>query len=493
MCSIESAPVRPLAAAWPQAAAALFIAVAIWFWYTDAIHVGGISMWDEFAALDRATSFSRHDDWFSVYSGNEVVFRKPPLKYWMSALLLEAGVDQTVALRLPSFCFALCALIATGLLAWAIVPHSPWVMPIAVLLHASSLQFWQFATSAMLDSGAALFTTLTLAAMILALRQPRWWYVTALATGLGAWQKAPVPLLLVAICLTTLALTSSLHGYTFRSIRRNPHFRRSIWIALIGTFAWPSLQALRHGYDAFDIFYVREMFERFIPDPLSETPRHYGMEDLVIAGEPYLRWAGIVAILWLPWCLRRHDLHMLPILVVVQIVATYFASGQVYPRYSLLMLPLLAAALAAILVSVLRRRWLAAAGATAISALSLGPIKPYDKLRLEQNESIIRQVAVLSRFGASLRQEERAVYCDWDRETRFLPGAFSYYASGNKPFVKLGTQWSIEHNIATGKMKGPLRGICTSADLDSIAARLVGLERVRLDSGYVIWTASGAN
>ncbi len=124
---------------------AILIAILLGLWVTyfhaSMISLGEISHYDEYLALDRITAFERQGDWWNVYSNQQVTFNKPPLQYWMSALLLEAGVDMTTALRAPSWLFGGLCLIATGMLAAAILPGNPWVIPAAVLLVTSSERF----------------------------------------------------------------------------------------------------------------------------------------------------------------------------------------------------------------------------------------------------------------------------------------------------------------------------------------------------------------
>ncbi|MEM9106327.1 MAG: hypothetical protein AAGC96_11790 [Pseudomonadota bacterium] len=128
----------------PILVTALLIAV-IWGAHLHLIPAGTYHFYDEFHTLDRSTGFARHNDWFAVYSLQEVNFRKPPLQYWMTAGLLEAGADLQFALRLPSMIFAVGLLGATACLAGVLLPHRLWAMPGAVLLVACSTMFWRHA------------------------------------------------------------------------------------------------------------------------------------------------------------------------------------------------------------------------------------------------------------------------------------------------------------------------------------------------------------
>jgi 4-amino-4-deoxy-L-arabinose transferase-like glycosyltransferase len=115
----------------------------------------------------------------------------------MTAGLLAAGVGETAALRLPSMLFALGMLAATAWLARLLAPERPWAMPLSVALLASSVQFWIYANSAMLDAGAGFFAAVAVAAAVVALERPRVWYLVAVLAGIGALQKAPVGLFFV--------------------------------------------------------------------------------------------------------------------------------------------------------------------------------------------------------------------------------------------------------------------------------------------------------
>ncbi|SDI37047.1 ArnT family glycosyltransferase [Aliiruegeria lutimaris] len=220
----------------PWALTALLIGL-FWAAQLQLLPAGGYHYYDEYHTLDRTMAFAAHDDWFTVYSYQEPSFRKPPLQYWIGAVLLEAGVDELTALRLPSVMFSLGSFFAVAMLAAAMMPQSLWAPPGAVLLLASSSMYWDHALSAMLDIGAALFATLPLAAAILALKRPAWWYFAGITIALGALQKAPIGLVLVGFFLLFLSLTQRWHGRDFRTIRSEQAFRIGFWIALAGTFS----------------------------------------------------------------------------------------------------------------------------------------------------------------------------------------------------------------------------------------------------------------
>jgi 4-amino-4-deoxy-L-arabinose transferase-like glycosyltransferase len=265
---------------------AALIATSIWLYYAAQIGIGDLSRPDEFSTLDRSAGFSLHHDWLTVYSKGEPSFRKPPLQYWMSALLLKTGIDPLIALRLPSIFFALATLAATGLLAYALAPNFPWAIPGAILVLCGSTARWQNANSALLDSGATFFVTASLATIILALTRPRWWLSAGLLIGLGSIQKAPVPLLLLGLLLLMLHISRGWTGFDSQSLQRNPHFKRGLVLALVLSFAWPCLQLVLHGVDVLGTNYS-ETIKRFIPVPLLILAL------LGVAVNGARRWTGI--------------------------------------------------------------------------------------------------------------------------------------------------------------------------------------------------------
>jgi len=475
----------------PTLAAALILGIAA-FWYAPMIGSGFISHTDEFATLDRSSSMLVTGDWGTVHSRNLPSFKKPPLQYWMTAALLDAGVGLPAALRFPSLAFALACLAAVGLLARSILPGSPWVAPAAMLLCASSLDFWVLSTSALLDTGSVFFATLAVAATIRALERPGWWYIAAAAVALGALQKAPIGLFLVLGYLFVLSWTTSRHGIDMTALRRSATFRRAVRIALAIALAWPVFQLLRHSSVTVVEDLLGQTVGRFVPAGFDEDLSDFsGLYDMIIRGEPILRGLGIAALIWLPWRLRRFELLPLPVLFATFVLLMYLAVGNVSGRYTLVFLPLLAAALAAVLLSLPVPALVRAAGVLAVAALSLGPLKPQADLGLHAPAERMQAIAALELVGASLGPDETLVICNW-RPRVFPPGAVTYFASGGRPFEMPLSPGEISRRYAEGRLAGPLRGLCPTAQLDEMAGSLEGLVRVEEISDFTHWTAEGA-
>ena len=464
----------------------------VWAAYLTVLDQGGISQYDEFYTLDRSAGFARHDDWLTVYSNNKPTFKKPPLQYWMSGFLLEAGFSTTMALRLPSMLFSLGMLVTTAWLAAILLPAKRWAVPAAVILCACSTQFWLYSTSAMLETGAAFFATLALIATIKALRNPIWWYGTAVVVGLGALQKAPIGLVMVALFICILHLTKSLHGFSYGRLRESPHFIRALRLTICLCLAWPLLQLVQQGEeDAFKQFFGDEMFKRFAPTTASDNSRSLNdIWKLVISGEPFLRVPAIIALLWLPWRLGRLEFLPLPGILLAFFLAMWLAGGVVFPRYSLSFVPLLAASLAVLSFSLFRAQWIGLVATLTIVALLGGPMRSSGELRLEQGSHITSSIEALTALGQELEPQETLVLCNWPRKKKIPTGAISYYGATNgRPFIAPSSLERFKRSLEKGRIQGALRGACRAEQLDEIAFALSDLELGPSHGELLFWTA----
>ncbi|KIC38507.1 hypothetical protein RA27_18835 [Ruegeria sp. ANG-R] len=473
--------------------ATAMVMVVVWAWHLTDLGVGNIYHYDEFYTYDRSTGFARNGDWLAVYSNNEPSLKKPPVQYWMSALLMEFGVSDILALRLPSMIFALGALMATALLARVMIPQSPWAMLPSVLFVASSLQFWQHATSAMLDTGAVFFSTLSIAALLAAIEKPRYWPYFGATIVLAALQKSPTPLAFLALALLTLKITNRWQAEPFSEIWRNKTFRRTLKIAIPLAFAWPILQELRFLFgDSLDGNIKGEMLDRFRP---SLSDRGFGkLYDLIVAGEPWLRLLGFVGICALPFVQKRPRLLAATGIAVFFVIMMWAAAGKVYARYTLLILPMLMVAATGLLFSVKRLRWAGMAAALGLSVLAGGPF--YDRVATDLGKGRVRlgvpEAEILTPLGAMLQPDETLLICAHDRKMRVPPGAASVFASNGRPFIYLRRLQLKKYLERFGYSSGPLRGLCTEAELSELAPELVGLtkEPTAVD-GLVYWSATG--
>lgn len=450
-------------------ALAVLIVVVLAAYYFTLLPVGDIQINDEFRTFDRTLGFVESGDYLTVQAYNQPTFRKPPLQYWMSAALIARGVDLVAALRFPSWLFTILTLATTGFLAHTLRPRSAFAAPAAIALLAGSEAFWMFGISAMLDAGAMAFATVAVTACLLALRQPRWWYLVAAAIGLAAMQKAPIPLALVAVMVLVATATARQTGIDLRGAFANRHFVLAGLVMTAMLLAWPAIQWLRHGTEALAEAYGVEMVNRF--SPFSGVRRGPGqpLAKLVFDGEYILRVPGLLALAALPFLLGRRELLALPLMVVAYAVMAAVAGGSLYPRYFLVFLPLLMAALAVVIVDGLARWPIAALAVVVALSFSLsGPFRTSAGLgHLREGPMALRPF--LEEVGRALRDDETLVAC----QGRGSPhvGLVSQFASNGRPFLRLQEFGALERLERQGRARPPYRGVCKAAEADTVRRR----------------------
>ena len=186
--------------------------------------------------------------------------------------------------------------------------------------------FWAYSLSAMLEIGAAFFSTISVIGTILAIRQPKWWYFVAAAVGFGALQKAPIALLMVASIFVLMMATYKLHDIRISSIMQDNHFRLAAILSLLLVLFWPLLQLERYGYQSIHKAYVREMVERFSPIGASEGTADTAWYKVLI-DEAFLWIPALVAVIVIPFIFRTLESFIPCLLVLGFCIMMEVASG----------------------------------------------------------------------------------------------------------------------------------------------------------------------
>jgi 4-amino-4-deoxy-L-arabinose transferase-like glycosyltransferase len=473
---------------------ALLVA-AVGLYHAQFLAVGSLRHSDEFHTLDRSSSVLTHGDWTTIFSNHLPAFTKPPLQYWMSAGLLQAGLSPQVATRLPSFLFAIGVLALTGALAHWFVPDRPWAAPISIVLLSSSTAFWSSAISALLDMGSVFFAYLALIATMLALKRPRWWYLAAAACALGALQKVPVALVFAAAPIIAEGLTrpraAGMPDATAAPSLATDHFRIALALVALGVLFWPVLQFVNYGGGSLRVAYLDQMVDRFMPFADGPGDTNPPLYSLVTNGEPVPRLLGALALFWLPWGTGRRDLWFPAVLFTIFVVTMGTASGAVSPRYTLTFLPMLMAGLSAALVTLISQPlslWIAV---VMFSLAGSGPLKSSGKLNLAAG-SIEKFFPFFRGVSARVQPHVTLILCvTGDGSKRLYPGALSIYASGGKPFYPIAKSEGLQRLAASKATGGPYRGICADAAMAQLSPRLINFEVVEKFGGYTHWRADG--
>lgn len=469
----------------PLVVTLLIIAWVVSF-HASMLPLGGISHHDESLNLDRSTSFLIQGDWWNVYTNNQVNFNKPPLQYWMSAMLVERGLDLTVALRLPSFVFGALCLFATALFAYSLFPTLPWVVPVSVLFVTSSDRFWESSLMAMLDTGSLFFLTLALAGINLALRNPRWWYLVGFAIAIGALQKAPIALGFVAAYLLCLVLTSPLHKHSIRQLLLNRHFCIGMSLGIFLAFSWHFWQFIQHGSTAIQQGIGREMVGRIAPT--SETADTKNIREVLshmFGAEGTIRLFGLIAVFAAPFYLKRYDLLPVPIILFAYMIGFAFAGGYLSDRYTILFVIIVAVFLAGAILSSSYSLTTKAMTILVMSLFSGGPVKPPDELRLFPKPHITAQREILTSVGTEADPDRALLICNWNRSERVVPGFVTYYEGSGRSHIRVSSIERLQTIFDEGRVTGPVEGVCRDLDIVDLQRYLIDIEVLNRVEPYV--------
>lgn len=457
-----------------------FIIIIFAIYYFPILEQGSLLRWDEYFTLERSTGFARHNDWLTVYTNNSPNFHKPPLQYWITSIFFHEIQDMELALRFLPFTYGLLLLCTVGLLAHAISPEKPYAIPAAITIMSGSSLLWHYSVSAMLDTGAAFYLSLTIAAFLLALRNPKWWYLVAIGFGLGSLHKAPTALLAILFSTSAVYFFRNYFHINFKNIFFNIHFKRSSAIALFLVTFWPIIQTAKYGKVFFRDAYMHQMYERFSP---TLDPSVFQIEWLgwLYQNNFYLWLPAILALAILPILYRRVEFFIPVLLVALFCLAMTLASGRVFERYLLQVFPLLAAVLGVAMAMAIPGRATVLGAAVLLAGVAGSPLQTVESLGLEKG-SQPAHIPFLQEFARALGEHETPVRCIWNKKWgRIYPGAIHYYAGNGRPFHIL---WKPEE---FGEVTSPCRGICHKDLFDELSRMWPGLEIVSTTADVVHW------
>ncbi len=443
-----------------------------------APHLSRAELWlyDEWYTAERVHNIVARSDWLTLYENGHPTFKKPPLQYWVTAALVLSGLPEQLALRLPSFLSAFGIMALTAHLAYRLSGKAIAV-PIALTLVLCSGLFWITAASAMLDTGAAFLLTLAVTCLLHAWHKPRWWWAVALAVGAAVLQKSPAAAFAVPLVAATLRLSGS------RPAPPGPHVH-ALWLGLFLLLVWPVAQALLHGTGTVETAVLREQLMRFRP-AVQDWQRALRWVAWIAADGPLL-WGGLIlGALGLPFVAPSPPARGMAMLVLAFLLSFTLARGDIFDRYLVHILPVAAAAAAALLATLPYKQGLLAALALAIA--SGGPVKSASQAGLD-HPGMTPYRPILAAFRAALQPAEHPVVCGWQRsDLALFPGALWLLGSGNQSFRRVFTPDDLSTALATEDLAPPLRGLCLAAEYDTLAAKLP-LREVGRSAGWVHWT-----
>jgi 4-amino-4-deoxy-L-arabinose transferase-like glycosyltransferase len=466
-------------------AAALFVLLLL-----PKIGTGTLWHHDELLTANRAREMLLRGDPLAVTLNFAPSVKKPPLQFWLCAVLLRfLPAHPELAVRLPTLLAGAGCLLAAAWLAQVSFPagHRPLAMWTALalagcgyLIHASRI--------ALLDPGAALLLTLALAGCQLARRDPRWWWFVALQCILGAWQKAPYGLAAWALLLIA-ARFSGAEGrpaaptFAGNGLSWSYHLPAAFVTAALGTLSWFLIEWLREDHAVlFQAGYEQtSMFLR------AHDPADTGIRPWVYWGWLARDWAlpGIItpvaAIAALAAWRREWRVAELGLVCAVFggiTVCLVYRSE----RYLVVITPLLAVLLVYWLDRVTgrfppaARRWLL----PAVLASTL-PVAAFQYFKPSPARPDL--LAIARELGRTLQPGERLLVSS-DAESGFDPPEFVlFYAGLRRPLEEVPLQ-TLEK---LPNSSGPCRGICGLAQWPALSSLQPSLHAVTERGNWVLW------
>ena len=231
--------------------------------------------------------------WWVPRMSDLVHVDKPPLVYWISASAARLLGPGEWALRLPSLSAVLCSLLGLWWLARSL--HGPQVVRWALLVCATSLQFWVMGSILSPDMLLTGFLTLAAGAWARAREVPAahavpWWIACALCWALAWWTKATVALLMLALLVLSLLLARDPLG--LQRLRT----RWLVVVVLVLGAPW-YLDLMQRFPELRDFFLRGELLGRVVGHADGrQEPAYYYPALATLAWLPW--WPLVVALLW---------------------------------------------------------------------------------------------------------------------------------------------------------------------------------------------------
>lgn len=145
---------------------------------------GALKSWDETLTAERAREILVFRDWLTMHWNYEPDFIKPPLYYWLTALLYHLVGVNDFAARFWSAVFGVLGLYAVSRLGTVLFSARLGIVAAALFLTVTS--YLNYARAAMLDTGLFSFGILALCAFLAQTPLRGWLFL-----GIGFMLKGP--------------------------------------------------------------------------------------------------------------------------------------------------------------------------------------------------------------------------------------------------------------------------------------------------------------
>ncbi len=216
---------------------------------------------DEPKNAEALLEMSGRGDWVTTTLRGEPWFDKPILYYWVSLIFFRLLGPGEAAARLGPALFGAAGVLVTWWLARSLFDAKTALRSGVVL--ATSLEYFWFSRTAVVDLPLTFCVTLCLAAFYRALEAPgtptRWYLLAFGAMGGATLAKGPVGIVLPALVVGAYLLL----GRRLRAASRVP-WGRSILCFLLVAAPWYTVVSLRHGWRFWEDFILNRNIDRYL-------------------------------------------------------------------------------------------------------------------------------------------------------------------------------------------------------------------------------------
>jgi len=235
--------------------------------YFSNLSAGSLRIWDESLTAERSREILVTGDWLSPHSALKPDFHKPPLYYWLTAILFRCFGESELTVRFWSALFGLGCM--AMLLSMGARSQSCWTGAWAVFLLATTAPWMNYTRKGMLDSSLVL-------SMLGIIHTMRWgpptsrWFRAGLWLAFGCMVKNPLPAIAFLVPLIDAPTREDR-----RLVLRNTG--QALLLGLALGLPWYGLQALRWGSPFVERFFIINIVQRTTTTlgPLQGGPLFY--------------------------------------------------------------------------------------------------------------------------------------------------------------------------------------------------------------------------
>lgn len=265
---------------------------------------------------------------------------KPPLYFWLSALVMKLFGFTTLAARLPSALFGLGTVFLTFLLGRKLFNLRTGF--ISALVLASTVGFLYYSRLGMVDVTLTFFLTGAILFFYLGLSQPRYFFLMGLFLGLGLMTKNFIGLLDYLVIFLYFVFSRSWKSFAPAAKKI---FLRGIVISLLVALPWHLYMLFRYGRTFFDVYFFYHTFSRVGQVIEGESAPLFWY--VTVIRTQFRIWFGflLTGLIWAFWKLKGKDGRFLLPILTTSIIFVGFSLSQskliwfilpIYPSLSLI-------------------------------------------------------------------------------------------------------------------------------------------------------------